>query len=81
MKYELWLGKFEGDYFKWPVVKTFDTLPEGIKSFKEFTNELLNMDDIKLYNKYKSTRLDIVLKDKSKRYNWVGIYNYIEPQD
>ena len=74
VKYHLDLGSFEGEEFKRKTMKEFNHREEAYKAYKKFVNEQMSYTDEELYNVWKSTRLDIELKQDNKLINRVGIY-------
>lgn len=74
VKYDLWLGSFEGENFKWKKLKSFNDWSKAYKEYKSFVNEQFRYSDKELFEVWHSTRLDIELKQEDKLLNWVGIY-------
>ena len=74
VKYELWLGSFEGERFKWKKLETFDDYQEAYSKFKKFVNKQVEYNDAELLDVWESPRLDIELKQGERIIDWVGIY-------
>lgn len=72
--YELWLGSFEGENFKWKKLESFNDFAKAYAAYKKFVDKQLTYSDEELIEVWDSPRLDIELKQEDKIINWVGIY-------
>ena len=73
--YELWLGSFEGENFKWKVIKKFNNFKKAFKAFKEFCDTQQSYSQDELKEVWSSPRLDIELRQGKKMLNWMGLYS------
>lgn len=73
--YQLFIGFFEGEDFKWKKIKSFDSYESGLVAFKNFVREHLEMDEKDLSKKWNTPRIDVELMMGDKLIQWAGIYN------
>lgn len=73
--YELWLGSFEGENFKWKVIKKFNKWGEAFKAFRDFCDTQQSYSQEELKEVWSSPRLDIELRQGKKMLNWMGLYS------
>lgn len=74
-RYRLYFGSFDNEDFVWKVLSTHETFDDCYRAYHKLCVECVGMDKDELYDKYKSTRIDIEIRDGEKRLNWVGIYS------
>ena len=74
-EYELWLGSFEGENFKWKVIKKFNDFKKAFTAFKEFCDTQQGYSQEELKEVWSSPRLDIELRQGKKMLNWMGLYS------
>ena len=74
-RYALWFGSFDKEDFVWKTLSTHETFDDCYRAYHKLCVECVGMDKDELYDKYKSTRIDIEIRDGEKRLNWVGIYS------
>lgn len=74
-RYKLYFGSFDNEDFVWKVLSTHETFDDCYRAYHKLCVECVGMDKDELYDKYKSTRIDIEIRDGEKRLNWVGIYS------
>lgn len=73
--YELWLGSFEGENFKWKVISKFNDFNKAFKAFKDFCDKQASYSQEELKEVWSSPRLDIELRQGNKMLNWMGLYS------
>lgn len=74
-EYELWLGSFEGENFKWKVVDKYTEFSKAFEAYKKFCNKQMSYTQEELREVWSSPRLDIELRQGKKLLNWLGIYS------
>lgn len=74
IEYELLLGTFEGDDFKWKTLKKFNDFKEAYKEYKKYVDKQMSYSVEELLKVWSSGRIDIELRQGTKLLNWAGIY-------
>jgi hypothetical protein len=73
-RFELWFGSFDNEDFVWKTLSSHETFDDCYRAYHKLCVECVGMDKDELYDKYKSTRIDIEIRDGKKRLNWCGLY-------
>lgn len=73
--FDILVGYFVSDLFKWKKIKSFDSYASAVKEFKKFTTKHLNMSEKDLTKEWNSPRIDVEIMQGNKMLMWAGIYN------
>lgn len=74
-RFSLYFGSFDKEDFVWKVLSTHETFDDCYREYHKLCVKCIGMDLDELYDTYKSTRIDIEIRDGEKRLTWTGIYN------
>lgn len=72
--YEIWLGSFEGETWKWKTIKKFNSFEKASAFFEEYKKKQSSYNAEELSKIWGSGRIDIELRQGKKLINWVGMY-------
>lgn len=75
VKYEVWLGTFEGEEFVWKTIKTFNDFEKAYDFYKTYTIKQMSYTNEELRKIWSSGRVDVELRQENKLLNWCGIYS------
>ena len=73
-RYKLFFGSFDNEDFVWKVLSTHETFDDCYRAYHKLCVDCVGMDTNELYDTYKSTRIDIEIRDGEKRLNWLGLF-------
>lgn len=73
--FEIYLGTFDNNEFKWIRVNGYSDATQAYKEFKKYVNTQLQYTDEELMKVWDTGRLDIELRQGTRLLNWVGIYS------
>lgn len=77
VEYEIWLGSFEGEDFKWKTIKKFNDRKKAYQFYESYVRKQESYTAEELAKIWSSPRIDIELRQGKKLLNWIGMYNRV----